>query len=97
MDNTENYAIRKKGLCILSSEKKKTFLSDPKFLQYKGFKVCDEADNGIQLWYLPFVADAPLPEFKECKGTIREEIKSSRNSERNVFPYRRRGKGCVFL
>ena len=48
------------------SAKKKPFLSDPKFLQYKGFKVCDEADNGIQLWYLPFVADAPLPEFKEC-------------------------------
>ena len=35
-------------------------------LRYKGFKVCDEADNGIQLWYLPFAADAPLPEFKEC-------------------------------
>lgn len=34
--------------------------------RYKGFKVCDEADNGIQLWYLPFAADAPLPEFKEC-------------------------------
>ena len=39
----------KKGLCILSSEKKKPFLSDPKFLRYKGFKVCDKADNGIQL------------------------------------------------
>ena len=37
-----------------------------RFLQYKGFKVCDEADNGIQLWYLPFAADAPLTEFKEC-------------------------------
>ena len=56
----------KKGLCILSSGKKKPFLADPKFLQYKGFKVCDEADNGIQLWHLPFAADAPLPEFKEC-------------------------------
>ena len=56
----------KKGLCILSSEKKKPFLADPKFLQYKGFKVCDEADNGIQLWYLPFAADAHLPKFKEC-------------------------------
>ena len=42
----------KKGLCILSSAKKKPFLSDPKFLAHKGFKVCDEADNGIQLWHL---------------------------------------------
>ena len=56
----------KNGLCILSSKKKKPFLADPKFLQYKGFKVCDEADNGIQLWYLPLVENASLPEFKEC-------------------------------
>ena len=43
-----------KGLCILASAKKKPFLADPKFLKYKGSKVADEADNGIQLWYLPF-------------------------------------------
>jgi len=56
----------KKGLCILSSAKKKPFLADPKYLEYKGFAVCDEADNGIQLWYLPFAADAKPPRFKEC-------------------------------
>ena len=56
----------KSGLCILSSAKKKPFLADPKFLAHKGFKVCDEADNGIQLWYLPFSADAEAPRFKEC-------------------------------
>ena len=56
----------KKGLCILSSAKKKPFLADPKFLKYKGFSVCDEADNGIQLWYLPFSSDAKSPKFKEC-------------------------------
>ena len=56
----------KKGLCILSSKKKRPFLADPKFLQYKGFAVCDEADNGIQLWYLPFTGNASLPKFKEC-------------------------------
>lgn len=56
----------KKGLCILSSAKKKTFLSDPKYLKYKGFSVCDEADNGIQLWYLPFEENTLLPRFKEC-------------------------------
>ena len=56
----------KKGLCILSSAKKKPFLADPKYLLHKGFRVCDEADNGIQLWYLPFAPDAPKPAFKEC-------------------------------
>ena len=44
----------KKGLCILCASKKKPFLSDPKFLKQKGFMPCDEADNGIELWYLPF-------------------------------------------
>ena len=47
-----------KGLCILAASKKKPFLADPKFLKYKGFKVADEADNGIQLWYLPFEESA---------------------------------------
>ena len=56
----------KVGLCILSSEKKKPFLADPKFLKYKGFEVCDEADNGIQLWYLPFANSQKIPQFKEC-------------------------------
>ena len=56
----------KQGLCILSSAKKKPFLADPKFLAHKGFKVCDEADNGIQLWYLPLAENADVPAFREC-------------------------------
>ena len=56
----------KKGLCILAAGKKRPFLADPKFLKYKGFSVCDEADNGIQLWYLPFEEGAERPRFKEC-------------------------------
>ena len=56
----------KKGLCILAAAKKKPFLADPKFLKYKGFRVCDEAENGIQLWCLPFDEDAALPKLKEC-------------------------------
>ena len=56
----------KKGLCILCAAKKKPFLADPKFLSHQGFRVCDEADNGIQLWYLPFSEDAEKPRFKEC-------------------------------
>ncbi|MDD7256587.1 N-acetyltransferase [Bullifex porci] len=56
----------KVGLCILATAKKKPFLADPKFLKYKGFTVCDEADNGIQLWYLPFSSNIAKPQFKEC-------------------------------
>ena len=66
-----NYCIEdskhkaKKGLCILACAKKKPFLADPKFLSYKGFEVCDEADNGVQLWYLPFEQDVEKPRFKD--------------------------------
>lgn len=64
----------KRGLCILSSAKKRAFLADPKFLEYKGFSVSDESDNGIQLWFLPFEKDAEQPRFKECaKHPLTEE------------------------
>ena len=56
----------KKGLCILCAAKKKPFLADPKFLKYKGFTVADEADNGIQLWYLPFEEKADTLRFRDC-------------------------------
>ncbi len=56
----------KVGLCILAAAKKKPFLADPKFLKYKGFTVCDEADNGIQLWYLPFSSNIAKPQLREC-------------------------------
>lgn len=56
----------KKGLCVVSSLKKKEFLSDPKFLAYKGFKIADESANGITLMYLPLSPDAEPPKFKPC-------------------------------
>lgn len=57
----------RKGLCILSSEKKKKeFLSDPRYLAYKGFSVADTSETGITLMYLPLAPDAAPPKFKEC-------------------------------
>lgn len=56
----------KNGLCIFSSTKrKKEFLSDPKYLAYKGFEIADESECGITLMYLPFSSDAEPPKFKE--------------------------------
>lgn len=60
-------AKAKKGLCILSAEgRKREFLSDPKFLAYKGFSVADVSDCGINLMYLPLVPGAEPSKFKEC-------------------------------
>lgn len=63
------------GITIISSKKKKPFLSDGSYLRYKGFKIVDSAYPFFELYYLPFRSDAPLPKFKECakKGTIEEK------------------------
>ncbi len=67
LDECINDSKGKKGICILSSQgRKREFLSDPKFLAYKGFKVADTSDCGINLMYLPLDSGAEPPKFKEC-------------------------------
>lgn len=56
----------KHGVTVISSPKKAPFLSDPKYLAYKGFKVADSAEPNFTLMYLPFDENAPLPKFKNC-------------------------------
>lgn len=72
----------KKGLVILSSKKKMPFLSDPKYLKYKGFSVCDEAYGQYQLLYLNFEeaesgvsASIDLPHFNQNvkEGPVKKE------------------------
>ena len=53
------------GLCILSSPQKRPFLSDPRHLLHKGFKIADISDAGINLMYLPFNENAAVPQFTE--------------------------------
>lgn len=55
----------KKGLTVISSPRKMPFLSDPKYLSYKGFLVADTANPHFTLMYLPFEKDASIPKFKE--------------------------------
>lgn len=55
----------KKGLVILSSKKKMGFLSDPKYMKYKGFETVDTANPYFELLYLPFDKAASKPGFKE--------------------------------
>ena len=57
----------KQGLCILSAEgRKREFLSDPKYLAHKGFRVADTSDCGINLLYLPLDEAAAPPRFRAC-------------------------------
>lgn len=54
----------KQGLVVLSSEKKMPFLSDPKYLQHKGFLLADKT-GPFCLMYLPFDKTAQQPKFKD--------------------------------
>lgn len=65
----------KKGLVVLSSRKKMPFLSEPRYLKYKGFQVADTAEPYYELLYLPFQENADKPKFKECckRPSIQEE------------------------
>lgn len=54
----------KEGLVVLSSKKKMGFLSDSKYLKYKGFQTVDAADPYFELMCLPFNEIAPKPHFR---------------------------------
>ena len=54
----------KKGLVILSSKKKMGYLSDPKYMKYKGFRTVDTANPYFELMYFPFTENAAKPCFK---------------------------------
>lgn len=55
----------KSGLTVISSPKKKPFLSDAGYLTYKGFRVADTAEPFFTLMYLPFDDSAEVPQFRE--------------------------------
>ena len=61
----DSKAKGKKGLVTLSSKKKMGFLSDPKYMSYKGFQTADTAEPYFELMYLPFEEDASLPRFRD--------------------------------
>ena len=63
----------KKGLVVLSSKKKVSFIADPKYLRHKGFKLADTADPYFELLYLPFDKTAEIPQFKQSVKETNQE------------------------
>jgi len=53
------------GIVAVSSEKKRPFMSDPRFLKYQGFEIIDEAPPFFKLWGLKSKPNAPWPKFKD--------------------------------
>ena len=59
----------KVGLVVLSSKKKMPYLSDSKYLKYKGFEVVDTVGPYYELMCLSFDKNAKKPHFK---GIVKE-------------------------
>ena len=60
----DSKAKGKEGLVIMTSDKKRSFLADKKFLLHKGFRPAAKQDPYFELFYLPFHENAILPQFK---------------------------------
>lgn len=67
----------KKGLVILSSKKKMGYLSDPKYMKYKGFETADSVSPYFELLYLPFSEGAEKPQFKAYLKETKERNSQS--------------------
>ena len=59
----------KLGLTIIASKKKMPFLSESKYLIYKGFRLADTAEPYFTLLYLPFSEDTTPPKFRDKAKT----------------------------
>lgn len=65
----------KKGVTILTSEKKRSYLTDPGFMKHSGFAVCDEAAPYFRLMALPFEEGVQMPRIRDCARAGRIEEK----------------------
>lgn len=73
----DSKAKGKKGLVILSSKKKLGYLSDPKYMKYKGFETVDTAPPYFEFMYLPFDKAAEKPRFKNVvkeRGDMKQDF-----------------------
>lgn len=52
------------GIVAISSDKKRPFMSDPKFLKHQGFEIIDEAAPYFKLWGLKLNPKAKFPKIK---------------------------------
>ncbi len=53
------------GIIAISSDKKRPFMTDPKFLKHQGFEIIDEAKPFFKLWGLKTNSKATYPKIME--------------------------------
>jgi hypothetical protein len=60
-----NDAAEMNGVVAVTGDKKRPFMSDPKFLKKQGFECVDEAPPYFRLWCKKLKSDVPTPQFKD--------------------------------
>ena len=56
---------KKDGVLVITGDKKRPFMNDPKFFKKQGFEIADTADPYFQLWCKKNNRNASTPKFKE--------------------------------
>lgn len=74
----------KLGLTVVSSPKKMPFLSDPKYLAYKGFKVADSAEPFFTLMYCRSATARPFRSSSPPQGARTQTKRDSSCITRTV-------------
>ena len=70
-EECQNDARKMDGIVAISSDKKRPFMSDPKFLEHHGFEIIDEAPPFFKLWGLKTNKDAVYPTImKSAKSGV---------------------------
>lgn len=64
----DSQAQGRHGIAVLSADKKRPYLSDPKFLVHKGFELADQSWF-FRLYWLRLDAQAQQPRFRTCVRT----------------------------
>jgi ribosomal protein S18 acetylase RimI-like enzyme len=74
LEECEKDAKSMHGIAVISSNKKKPYLSDKKFLLKSGFEVCDTAPPYFELLAKRFHPTSPIPYFHDNAKTLRVDL-----------------------
>ncbi len=76
------------GIVAISSDKKRPFMSDPKFLQHHGFEIIDDAPPFFKLWGMKSKPSASYPEImKSAKKGVCPNKKGITAYYSNTCPF----------
>lgn len=65
----------KNGIVVITGDKKRPFMSDPKFFKKQGFECVDKAAPYFELWCKKNVPDVPTPKFYDSAKSGESPIK----------------------